>query len=61
MLTLSSAALLSGCVKLSSNYGDLAKPIMLGSMNTVDWLAENDESLLRQIVSHNEKVEQLGK
>jgi hypothetical protein len=33
----------------------------MGSMSTVDWLADNDESLLRQIVSHNEKVEQLGK
>ncbi len=61
MLTLSSAALLSGCVKPVSNYGDLAKPIILGSLNTIDWLADNDEPLLRQIVSHNEKVEQLGK
>lgn len=58
---ISSAVLLSGCVKPVSNYSDLAKPILLGSMNTVDWLASNDESLLRQIVSHNEKVEQLGK
>ena len=61
MLTLSSAVLLNGCVKPVSNYGDLAKPILLGSMKTVDWLADNDEPLLRQIVSHNEKVEQLGK
>ena len=58
---ISSAVLLSGCVKPVSNYGDLAKPIMIGSMNTVDWLADNDEPLLRQIVAHNEKVEQLGK
>jgi hypothetical protein len=58
---ISSAVLLSGCVKPVSNYGDLAKPILLGSTDTVDWLADNDESLLRQIVSHNEKVEQLGK
>jgi hypothetical protein len=34
---------------------------MMGSMKTVDWLADNDEPLLRQIVSHNEKVERLGK
>jgi hypothetical protein len=33
----------------------------MDSMKTVDWLAENDVSLLRQIVSHNEKVEHLGK
>ena len=58
---ISSAVLLSGCVKPVSNYGDLAKPILLGSTDTVDWLADNDELLLRQIVSHNEKVEQLGK
>jgi hypothetical protein len=32
----------------------------MGSMDTVDWLADNDEQLLRQIVSHNEQVEQLG-
>jgi len=61
MLTLSSAVLLSGCVTTVSNYGDLAKPILIGSMDTVDWLADNDEPLLRQIVTHNEKVEQLGK
>jgi len=61
VLMISSAVLLSGCVKPVSNYGDLAKPIMIGSMNTVDWLADNDEPLLRQIVAHNEKVEQLGK
>lgn len=58
---ISSAVLLSGCVTTVSNYGDLAKPIMIGSMNTVDWLTDNDEPLLRQIVAHNEKVEQLGK
>jgi hypothetical protein len=33
----------------------------MGNMKTVDWLADNDEPLLRQIVIHNEKVEQLGK
>jgi hypothetical protein len=44
----------------SGNYGDIAKPILMGSMDTVDWLADNDEQLLRQIVSHNEQVEQLG-
>jgi hypothetical protein len=61
VLMISSVVLLSGCVTTVSNYGDIAKPILMGSMNTVDWLADNDESLLRQIVSHNEKVEQLGK
>jgi hypothetical protein len=61
MLMLSSVVLLSGCVTQSGNFGDIATPIMMGSMKTVDWLADNDESLLRQIVSHNEKVERLGK
>ena len=60
ILTLSSVVLLSGCVVSSGNYGDIAKPILMGSMVTVDWLADNDEQLLRQIVSHNEQVEQLG-
>jgi hypothetical protein len=61
MLTLSSVVLLSGCATPSGSFGDIAKPIMMGSMKTVDWLADNDEPLLRQIVSHNEKVERLGK
>lgn len=61
MLTLSSVALLSGCVSPTSNYGDIAKPILFGHVDTIDWLAENDERLLRQIVTHNEQVETLGK
>ena len=61
ILTLSSVALLSGCVKPTGDYSDIAEPIFFGSMETVYWLADNDEPLLRQIVTHNEKVEQLGK
>lgn len=61
ILTLSSVVLLSGCAVSNGNYIDIAKPILMGSMETVDWLADNDEQLLRQIVSHNEQVEQFGK
>lgn len=60
--TLCVAALLSGCVgtNLSGNYQDIATPILFGSEKTVDWLLENDEDLLRQIVTHNETLAALG-
>jgi hypothetical protein len=61
MLTLSSAVLLAGCVTPSGNYGDIAKPIMFGSVATIEWLATNDEAMLRQVVTHNEQVERLAK
>jgi hypothetical protein len=61
MLTLSSAVLLAGCVTPSGNYGDIAKPIFFGSTATIEWLAANDEAMLRQVVTHNEQVERLGK
>lgn len=53
---LSSVGLLLGCVAPSGNYCDIAAPIYIGSDHVVDWLAENDEALLRSIVSHNEKT-----
>ena len=59
--TLSSLVLASGCVPPGSNYGDIAKPILFGGEATIDWLAEYDEPLLRQIVTHNEQVAELAK
>jgi hypothetical protein len=52
---------LVGCVTPSGNYGDIAKPILFGSVETIEWLAANDEAMLRQVVTHNEQVERLAK
>ena len=46
--------LLSGCDVPTGNYCDIAKPLYFNTSQTIDWLAENDESLLRDIVIHNE-------
>ena len=56
IVTVSSAALLSGCVAPRGDFCDVARPIYFGSAAVVDWLAENDEALLRDVVSHNEKT-----
>lgn len=53
---LSSVVLLVGCVSPSGDFCDVARPIYIGSDAVVDWLAENDEPMLRAIVSHNEKT-----
>lgn len=53
---LSSVVLLFGCVSPSGDFCDVARPIYIGSGAVVDWLAENDEPMLRAIVSHNEKT-----
>lgn len=53
---LSSAVLLSGCDVPSGDFCDVSRPIYIVSESVVDWLAENDEALLRDIVSHNEKT-----
>ena len=52
--TLSSAALLAGCVAPIGDFCDVARPIYIGGDHVVDWLAENDRPLLRSVVSHNE-------
>lgn len=57
IVTLSSLVLVAGCETPTGDFADIAKPIVFSSEETVDWLAENDESLLRQIVAHNELVE----
>lgn len=56
IVTLSSVVLLSGCVKTSGDFCDIARPIYMGGDHVVDWLAEHDEDLLRSVVSHNEKT-----
>jgi hypothetical protein len=58
---LSSLVLVSGCVPPASSYGDIARPMLFGGEATIDWLAEYDEPLLRQIVTHNEQVAALAK
>jgi hypothetical protein len=52
--TLFGVVLLSGCVSPSGDFCDVARPIYIGSESVVDWLVENDEALLRDVVSHNE-------
>lgn len=59
IVTLSSAALLAGCVVPTSEYCVVAKPILFGSQGTVDWLATNDERMLTDVTTHNEQVEAL--
>lgn len=54
IVMLSSGALLSGCVAPTGDFCDVARPIYIGGDHVVDWLAENDEALLRSVVSHNE-------
>ena len=61
IVTLSSAALLSGCVAPASDYCTLTKPILFGSEQTVDWLADNDEQMLTDVTVHNEQVATLCK
>ena len=52
--TLFAVALLSGCVSPSGDFCDIAQPIYIDSEAVVDWLLDNDEALLRDVVSHNE-------
>jgi hypothetical protein len=57
IVSLSSLALVSGCVTPSGDFCDIARPIYIGDDYVVDWLSENDEGLLRSVVSHNEMTE----
>jgi hypothetical protein len=50
-------ALVSGCANPSGNYCDIHKPLLFGSGETVEWLGQNDQDLLRGIVTENEKWE----
>lgn len=53
---LSSLVLVSGCAASTSEFCAIARPIYIGGNDVVDWLAENDDRLLRDIVIHNETV-----
>ena len=54
---LSSVGLLAGCVTTESgNFCDIARPMYMRNAAVLDWLAENDVTLLRDIVAHNEKT-----
>lgn len=49
-------ALASGCAKTTTgDYCDIASPLYFGSDEVVTFLAENDVSLLREIVIANEQ------
>ena len=50
------SVLLAGCAQtpISGNYCDLARPIWLGSTQTIDDLMQADRDLLVDIVIHNE-------
>lgn len=45
---------LAGCVK-GGDYCDLSKPMMFGNQSVIEAIADLDEPLLREIVTHNEK------
>lgn len=53
-----SSALLSGCAAPSGDFCGIARPIYFDRPAVVSWLAENDVSLLRGVVAHNEMVDQ---
>lgn len=57
---LSSSALLAGCVTPTADFCDISRPMYFDSQDVVDWLADNDTALLRDIVSHNELMESCG-
>jgi hypothetical protein len=53
------AALLGGCVKsLDGDFCLLAAPMYFETSETVEWLSREDPRLLRDIVAHNEILEQ---
>jgi len=53
---LSSLVLVTGCAASTSEFCAIARPIYIGGNDVVEWLAENDDRLLRDIVIHNETV-----
>jgi hypothetical protein len=60
MLILTSLiALVGGCVRTTDSYCDIASPLYFENIASVDWLNQNDPSLLREIVIHNEQVQGL--
>jgi hypothetical protein len=43
----------------SDSYCDITKPLMFDSQRTVDWLVENDRTLLMDVIVHNETNERI--
>jgi hypothetical protein len=49
--------LLGGCAAtIQGDVSDLAKPVYFDSADTINWLADNDPSLLESAVAHNKVV-----
>ena len=59
-MTLCALVGVSGCVASTGDFCDIARPMYFASDASVDWIAANDERLLRDIVSHNEKTKSCG-
>ena len=51
--------LLAGCAKPSGNYCDIAFSLEFDSNAVVDYLAQKDENLLKDVVIHNETWQEL--
>ena len=60
-MTISLCALSAGCATTTDSYCDIASLLYFDTPVTVEWLIENDPSLLRDIVVHNEQVHGLCK
>jgi hypothetical protein len=60
IVTLCALVGVSGCVASTGDFCDIARPMYFASDASVDWIADNDERLLRDIVSHNEKTKSCG-
>jgi hypothetical protein len=55
MTGLFATALLSGCAAIrGDSYCDLSSPLYFASQNTPDYLQDNDEGFLRDVITHNE-------
>ena len=59
LIPISLIALTSGCGTTTSNYCDIAAPLYFDPGDTIDYLSQNDEQLLRDIVVNNETWEGL--
>lgn len=59
MMCILLSVLVSGCVTTASEYCDVVSPILFGNDETVDWLLDNDRSLLEDIIVHNEQASDL--
>lgn len=53
------SALVAGCAVTTGNYCDIAEPLYFYEDRSVQMLIEKDRELLRDIVTHNEKWQDL--